>query len=115
MKRTVAFVAPLPPPLHGFSGVCAAMLALLRNKASVETFDRAPRSRRTVSKLFRQLREATRYLGTVRQTPNLAVYLGLSGGLGQLVDGIYVVIARAYHNKYLYIAVASPISIRVQP
>jgi glycosyltransferase involved in cell wall biosynthesis len=117
MKRAVLFVAPLPPPLHGFSGVCAAMLGLLRDKAPVETFDRAPRSRRTSAKVFLQLHEATRFLRTARQNRNLAVYLGLSGGLGQLVDAIYVVISRAYHKQvfihhhsFAYINSPTPLS-----
>ena len=34
MKRPVAFVAPLPPPVHGFSNICAAMLDLLERYPS---------------------------------------------------------------------------------
>ena len=40
----VAFVGPLPPPVHGFSNICANMLRLLRGRVPVEVFDRAARS-----------------------------------------------------------------------
>ena len=44
MARRVAFVGPLPPPVHGFSTVCAHVLDLLKTTASVEVFDRSPRA-----------------------------------------------------------------------
>ena len=42
VPRSVAFVGPLPPPLHGLSAACAAMLALLQNRGTVAVFDRSP-------------------------------------------------------------------------
>ncbi len=40
MTKQLAFVAPLPPPVHGFSNICAAMLELLKSRASVGVFNR---------------------------------------------------------------------------
>jgi glycosyltransferase involved in cell wall biosynthesis len=101
MKGTVAFVGPLPPPLHGFSGACAAMLALLQKRGKVAVFDRSPRVNGRAPQILRQLREAIRYLNTVRLSPGIGLYLGLCGGMGQLLDGFYVLIARTYRQRIL--------------
>jgi glycosyltransferase involved in cell wall biosynthesis len=96
---SVAFVGPLPPPLHGFSGACAAMLELLQKSGTVAVFDRSPRDEGRVRQLLRQLCQAIRYVHTVRRAPGISLYLGLSGGWGQLIDGFYVLIARAYRKQ----------------
>lgn len=99
VTRSVAFVGPLPPPLHGFSSACAAMLAVLQKRGPVAVFDRSPRVKGRAPQLLRQLREAIRYAHTVRLIPGIGLYLGLSGGLGQVIDGFYVLIARAYRRR----------------
>jgi glycosyltransferase involved in cell wall biosynthesis len=110
VTRTVAFVGSLPPPLHGFSAACAAMLALLQKRGTVAVFDRSPRVKGRAPQVLRQLREAIRYFHTVRLIPDTGLYLGLCGGLGQVIDGLYVLIARAYrrrifvhHHSFAYI------------
>ncbi len=99
MSARVAFVAPLPPPVHGFSNICAAMLELLRANASVAVFDRAPRIGRRFSSGLRQLANPVRYAFWCLKNRNAQLYLGLSGGRGQLVDWAYVLIARVFRHR----------------
>ncbi len=110
MTRPVAFIGPLPPPLHGFSSVCSMMLARLQLHGAVEVFDRAPRADSRAREMPRQLRALIRYFATLRGSARSAVYLGLSGGLGQLIDALYVLIARAlrrplfvHHHSFAYL------------
>ncbi len=117
MSRPVAFVGPLPPPLHGFSSVCSMMLLRLQKGGAVEVFDRAPRGHGRASALLQQLRAVLRYTATLRGSPHCVVYLGLSGGLGQAIDALYVVAARmlrrqvyVHHHSYAYLNRPSPIS-----
>ncbi len=100
MRRQVAFVAPLPPPVHGFSTICAAMLERLAERAAVTVFDRAPRGRAN----------PWRFLLLCLRNKQCALYVGLSGGLGQLIDLPYLVIGRLFrlpifihHHSFAYI------------
>jgi glycosyltransferase involved in cell wall biosynthesis len=86
------------------------MLALLRQRTTVEVFDRAPRVKGRAPQLLGQLREAIRYSAIVRRTADIGLYLALSGGLGQVIDGFYVLIGRAFrrqvfvhHHSFAYI------------
>ncbi len=97
---TVFFVGPLPPPLHGFSMINGAMLERLRARGPVAVYDRAPQGRAGVLAFVRALRAA----------PGGSVYLGLSGGLGQLKDLPYVLAARragrplvVHHHSFAYL------------
>jgi glycosyltransferase involved in cell wall biosynthesis len=117
VTRTVAFVGPLPPPLHGFSVACAAMLDVLQKRGTVAVFDRSPRVTGRAPQVLRQLREAIRYVQTIRLISGIGLYLGLSGGSGQVVDGFYVLIARVYrrrivvhHHSFAYINKSTLIS-----
>ena len=110
MKRPVAFVAPLPPPVHGFSNICAAMLDLLETRSVVTVFNRAPRIDLGLFARFRPLTDIVRYCIWCAINTNAALYLGLSGGLGQFVDLPYIVIGRLFrrriyvhHHSYAYI------------
>jgi glycosyltransferase involved in cell wall biosynthesis len=110
MVRSVAFVGPLPPPVNGFSSVCAMMLDLLRTKMPVEVFDRAPTMNRRLSTLVRQLLKPVRYLGGCITRRNVILYLALSGGRGQIVDLGYVLVSKLFrrqvfihHHSFAYI------------
>ena len=114
MTRLVAFVGPLPPPLHGFSGVCSMMLARLQRHGAVEVFDRAPRGSSRAREVLRQLRQVRRYAATLRASARSAVYLGLSGGLGQVIDALYLLTGRllrrplfVHHHSFAYLNRAS--------
>jgi len=93
------------------------MLARLRKKGTVEVFDRAPRVKGRIPQMLRQLRELIRYFRTVRRSPGIGLYVALSGGLGQVIDALYVLVARAYrkrifvhHHSFTYINKSTLIS-----
>jgi glycosyltransferase involved in cell wall biosynthesis len=111
MPRCVAFVGPLPPPLNGFSNVCGMMLDILRSRAGVQVFNRAPLPQERMRSQFRQLLvEPLRYsLFCIKQRDSV-LYLALSGGAGQLFDLFYLAVARLFrrpmfihHHSFAYI------------
>jgi glycosyltransferase involved in cell wall biosynthesis len=110
MTRQVAFVAPLPPPVHGFSNICAAMLDLLRMKSPISVFDRAPRTPNPWYAALHQLAMPMAYFVWSAKNPGGKLYLALSGGLGQFFDWPFVLIARLFgrciivhHHSFAYI------------
>jgi glycosyltransferase involved in cell wall biosynthesis len=116
MTPRVAFVAPLPPPVHGFSNICAAMLEHLQTKASVSVFDRAPAKSGRIS-LFRQLTMPFAYLVWLLRNPDGKLYLALSGGLGQIIDWPYLLVSRlsgrpifVHHHSFAYINAPSTLN-----
>ena len=80
MTRYVSFVGPLPPPVNGFSNVCAMMLERIRTKMQVDVFDRAPSMRARVFGGLRQLARPARYLATCIARRDAVLYVALSGG-----------------------------------
>jgi glycosyltransferase involved in cell wall biosynthesis len=116
MTARVAFVAPLPPPVHGFSNICAAMLDHLRTKATVSVFDRAPAETGRLG-LIRQLTMPFAYLVWLLRNPDGKLYLALSGGLGQIIDWPYLLISRLFgrpifvhHHSFAYIIAPSTLN-----
>jgi glycosyltransferase involved in cell wall biosynthesis len=110
MTRCVSFVGPLPPPVNGFSSVCGMMLERLRTRMPVEVFNRAPKLRARALGTLRQLIYPARYLGLCIGRRDVVLYLALSGGRGQLVDLIYVLISKLFrrpvfvhHHSFVYI------------
>ena len=106
----LCFVGPLPPPLNGFSSVCAMMLAVLKARMPVEVFDRAPELDAPALGVLRQLIRPLKFLVTCVGKRDAILYLALSGGRGQYVDLIYVLIAKLFrrtifihHHSYVYI------------
>jgi glycosyltransferase involved in cell wall biosynthesis len=86
------------------------MLARMQLHGAVEAFDRAPRGSSRAQAMQRQLREVARYFATLRGSAHSAVYLALSGGLGQVIDGLYVLVARVlgrqlfvHHHSFAYL------------
>lgn len=110
MTRRVAFVGPLPPPVNGFSVMSGKMLDRLQAIAPVDVFNRAPYLHKRVRTLFVQMIRPLRFLGECIRRRDTVLYLALSGGLGQGVDLIYVLIAKLFrrpifihHHSFSYI------------
>jgi len=109
MRRSIAFVGPLPPPLNGFSNVCAMMLAMLRSNGEVHVFDRAPKHKQP-RQLLTQLLLPLQYGTLCLKRRDLVLYLALSGAYGQIYDWLYVLISKAlrrpifiHHHSFAYI------------
>jgi len=110
VSKRIAFVAPLPPPVHGFSNICAAMAELLAARTTVRVFNRAPRSD---NRLSSRLRPLTNLIGNFLWclgTRNTNLYVGLSGGRGQWLDLAHVLSAKVcghgifvHHHSFAYI------------
>ena len=84
------------------------MLALLQGHASVETFDRARRA--NDGGVARQLLRVGRFLAVCCRNRDLSVYLALSGGKGQIVDTLYLLVGKLlrrptfiHHHSFAYI------------
>jgi glycosyltransferase involved in cell wall biosynthesis len=106
----LCFAGPLPPPVNGFSSVCGMMLDLLKARMPVEVFDRAPSPNARAIGVLRQLIRPFKYLATCAGKRDTALYLALSGGRGQFIDLIYVLISKLFrrpvyihHHSYVYI------------
>lgn len=106
----LCFAGPLPPPVHGFSTICAMMLDLLKARMPVAVFNRAPRSSAPAIGVLQQLVRTASYLATCIRKRDTALYLALSGGRGQFIDLIYVLISKLFrrpiyihHHSYAYI------------
>lgn len=116
MTSRITFVGPLPPPVHGFANICNEMLQRLRARSSVQVFDRAPRHNALRHQL-RQLSGPFRYFATCLRVRRGSIYLGLSGGLGQAFDAVYLLFARVsgqrmfvHHHSFAYVNSASPLN-----
>lgn len=104
---TILFLGPLPPPVHGFSAINAAMLERLQQHGStVQVFNRAP----TAGGALRHwLRLLARFIGAAARRPT-ALYAGFSGGKGQLLDLPFFAVARLFgiptyvhHHSFAYL------------
>ena len=110
MTRFVSFVGPLPPPVNGFSSVCEMMLERLKKRMPVEVFNRAPNLRARAYGILQQLAKPARFFGLCLGRREVVLYLALSGGRGQLVDLVYVLISKLFrrpifvhHHSFVYI------------
>ncbi len=108
----ILFVGPLPPPVHGFSVINAAMLARFQALVPAAVFDRAPPAGRGIGgRLLHGAALLLRYAASLLRSPGgSGLYIGLSGGLGQLKDLPYVAAARlagrpvlVHHHSFAYL------------
>ncbi|HTI16080.1 MAG TPA: glycosyltransferase family 4 protein [Trinickia sp.] len=114
-KRPAVFaVGAFPPPVHGLSMVNEAIAERLVGRASIVKFDTAGGTTRSglVRSLCRLgsgllvLRFAV--MATVRRPSS--IYIGLSGGRGQLIDGMFALIGNLlgipvffHHHSFRYL------------
>jgi glycosyltransferase involved in cell wall biosynthesis len=116
VARPVLFLGPLPPPHHGFSASNQRMVDQIRQHAPVVVLDVAPRASGRFGGLRAgQSRTATLAHGPARDGPQArnrphTLYMGLSGGLGQLLDAPFVALAHwsgmdiyFHHHSFAYI------------
>jgi glycosyltransferase involved in cell wall biosynthesis len=113
----LCFAGPLPPPVNGFSNVCGMMLKVVRERMPVEVFDRAPDLRSPVMGKLKQLLMPFSYFVTCLARRDTTLYLALSGGRGQAIDLLYVLIGKLFrrpiyihHHAYIYINSPSRLS-----
>jgi glycosyltransferase involved in cell wall biosynthesis len=117
MKRpAVYFVGPLPLPLHGFSAINQKMLSRLLSRTDVRIFDTAPKrlsanSRwRAFLKPFHSVSSVCTFVFFAFAKRPRSVYLGLSGGIGQVFDCLRLIIASlvgaktyVHHHSFAYL------------
>lgn len=112
----IFFLGPLPPPVHGFSVINQKMLARLSEKTGVRIFNTSPGSPsgsamgRPFLKLFNWLRQFLSFLFLAMVKRPDALYVGLSGGMGQIFDACYILAARLcganiflHHHSFVYV------------
>lgn len=109
----LCFAGPLPPPVNGFSSVCGMMLDLLKARMPVEVFNRAPGPNPRAIGVLQQLIRSCKYLATCAGKRDTALYLALSGGRGQFIDLLYVLISKLFHrpiyiHHHSYVYINSP-------
>jgi len=112
----IFFIGPLPPPLHGFSAINQKMLLRLLDKTTVCVFNTAP-TVVTSGKRFHSLVKIFHWVHCIilfsirmlTKRPN-SIYLGMSGGLGQMFDLLYIFIGRIFgsnifihHHSFAYL------------
>jgi glycosyltransferase involved in cell wall biosynthesis len=113
---SVLFLGPLPPPVHGFSAINAAMLAHLQQMGPVTVFNRAVPASASSSVAGRSVRALGHWLGLLGGFIGAAsrrptsCYAGLSGGKGQLLDLPFFAVARVFgmttyvhHHSFAYL------------
>jgi glycosyltransferase involved in cell wall biosynthesis/SAM-dependent methyltransferase len=106
IDRSILFVGPLPPPVHGFSEINRRMLARLQSSSAVEVFDVSPRG----GGLVHLLRLFFKFFGAAVRGRGGALYLPLSGGLRQFVDAFFAGVALlcgmrvfVHHHSFVYL------------
>ncbi|HEV3105456.1 MAG TPA: glycosyltransferase family 4 protein [Trinickia sp.] len=102
-RPAVFLVGAFPPPVHGLSKVNQAMADLLAGQARIVEFDTAvlARARSSSWHRFSQLRRVgwlvVRFAALIAVQRPSSIYIGLSGGRGQFLDGIFAMIGNALH------------------
>lgn len=111
----IFFLGPLPPPVHGFSEINRKMLTRLSKKTQVCVFNTSPgvqRQRTLWSPIFRLSGWFRQFLSflflAITKQPD-ALYVGLSGGMGQILDTFHILAARLcgatiflHHHSFVY-------------
>jgi glycosyltransferase involved in cell wall biosynthesis len=75
------------------------MLGLLKARAEVEVYDRAPRATNSAANLLQQLLGPCQFFALSLRHHELSSYLALSGGLGQFYDWLYVIVCRLFRHR----------------
>lgn len=105
----IFFLGPLPPPLHGFSAINEKMLSRLKESTEVVEFNLSPALGVARTLIFIPLIWVRFFFSMIVLRPS-AVYIGLSGGYRQLVDCLFILLAKLFlvpifvhHHSFAYI------------
>ena len=111
----IFFLGPLPPPMHGYSIIHAKMLRLLEAKALVRVSERKKFS---WTGLFSSLVTWISFAWIIIFDNRPVLYMGMSGGSGQVIDCLYVIMARlrkvriyVHHHSFSYINKPTAVSV----
>jgi len=104
-NKTILFVGPLPPPVHGFSEINRRMLARLQANSRVDVFDTTPKDNHShLVKLW------FAFVGTAFCRRGGVLYLPLSGGFRQIIDASFAAVAMLFgfrifvhHHSFAYL------------
>lgn len=106
----IFFIGPLPPPLHGFSSINASMLAQLNSITDVKVFNRAPPHAGKLTLGFSICKLLVNFGYHLLKSKPASIYMGLSGGAGQLIDLAFLIISKLtatpvfiHHHSFAYL------------
>jgi glycosyltransferase involved in cell wall biosynthesis len=105
MMMKIIFIGPLPPPVHGFSLINEAMLQKLRNVAEVDVINRTPPQATSKSlmrwkTILQTITQLKLFISIARKEKSTSVYMGLSGGAGQLFDLPFLLLANIFKSNF---------------
>lgn len=114
-------MSAMPPPVHGFSVVSQLLLAEVERRAGPAfrktVIDRSTSSFGRKSWLRSLIRQIGRACLALLRPGDRVLYLGLSGGRGQALDLIFVLLSRLllarifiHHHSFAYINARKPVS-----
>lgn len=115
MTRNVFLIGALPPPVHGFSAVTAAMADRLKEKCNVLKINRTPHFRfkhkyLSVINLPFHFFLLIGFFSKCLSKKSKSFYFGLSGGLGLYIDILFLMVIRLvggdlvlHHHNFTYI------------
>ncbi len=116
MKRPVVLVGTFPPPMHGMANVNDQMLGKVSRHADTRVINLAKGLDGTTvpSGLIKLKNTLSGLLKLLQLNRRAAMYIGLSGGMGQLFDLAFIVVAKmqgravfVHHHSYAYLSKSS--------
>ena len=108
----VLMVGALPPPVHGMAKINQYMSLILNGKTKVYLVNISPKSQFTfIQFILKGLNAINKSFWSLRSFKKWDVlYVGLSGGLGQIYETFFILIARIFkkriflhHHSFAYI------------